>query len=236
MGNLLITGSSAATGGIYDKVRIIGEGTIDGDVECSELKCIGTLDMDGRLKSNRATVVGTCSFSGDVHTHSMKVSGTTAIGGDARLKELRCSGTVEVKGSVYGEQLELKGQLNAKGDCEAEAFTVRGIFEIGGLLNAGILDIKLYRDCQAKEIGGGKIKVRKASTLNPFNFFFKPSAYAQLSASVIEGDEVYLENTKADVVRGNRVTIGKGCDIGIVEYKEDFKQMKGAVVIDNRKL
>ncbi|WP_052475838.1 hypothetical protein [Cohnella kolymensis] len=96
--------------------------------------------------------------------------------------------------------------------------------------------MKLYRDCHAKEIGGGKINVRKASTLNPFNLFFKPSAYAQLFASVIEGDEVYLENTKADIVRGNRVTIGKGCDIGIVEYKEDFKQLKGAAVIDSCKL
>jgi hypothetical protein len=52
-GNLSITGSSSATGGIYDRIRIIGEGTIDGDVECNRLKCVGTLDMDGRLKSQQ---------------------------------------------------------------------------------------------------------------------------------------------------------------------------------------
>ncbi|MDB5055458.1 MAG: Protein CcmA, bactofilin family [Bacilli bacterium] len=235
-GNLSITGSSTATGGNYDKVNIVGEGTIDGDVECSRLKCIGTLDMDGHLKANRVGIIGTCSFSGGVQADAIKISGTVTIGGDIKSKELRCSGTIETQGNLYSEQIDLTGQLNTQGDCEAEVFAARGIFDIGGLLNAGQLDIRLYRDCQAKEIGGEKIRIRKASALNPFNFFFKPSLHAILFTSVIEGDEIYLEHTKANVVRGNHVTIGPGCDIGLVEYKEHFAQMKGAIVNENRKV
>jgi cytoskeletal protein CcmA (bactofilin family) len=235
-GNLSITGSSSATGGMYDKVTVVGEGTIDGDVECDRLKCVGTLDIDGHLKSNRVSVVGTSSFSGEVQADAMKISGTVTIGGDAKLKELRCSGTIETRGNLYGEQLNLRGQLNTQGDCEVEVFTARGIFDVGGLLNAGQLDIKLYRDCQAKEIGGEKIRVRKASILNPFSFFFMPSPHARLTASIIEGDVIYLENTKAEVVRGNHVTIGTGCDIELVEYKGHFDQWKGAVVKENRKI
>lgn len=235
-GNLSITGSSSATGGTYDKVNIIGEGTIDGDVECSRLKCVGTLDMDGCLKSNQVSIVGICSFSGDVQADALKISGTVTIGGDARLRELHCSGTIETKGNLCGEHLNLKGQLNTEGDCEADVFAARGIFEIGGLLNAGQMDIKLYRDCQAKEIGGEKIRIRKASMLNPFSFFFRPSPHARLSASVIEGDDIYLENTNAKIVRGNQVTIGPGCDIELVEYKDFFKQLKGAIVNKQRKV
>jgi cytoskeletal protein CcmA (bactofilin family) len=235
-GNLSIIGSSAASGGFYDKVNIVGEGTIDGDLECNRLKCVGTLDMDGSLKSSRVVVVGTCSFSGGVQADAISISGTVTIGGDARLKELKCSGTIDTRGSLFGEQLNLRGELNVQGDCEVEVFEGRGIFNIGGLLNAGQMDIKLYRDCQAKEIGGERIKIRKASALNLFNFFFKPSPHAMLSASVIEGDDIYLENTKAQVVRGSRVIIGPGCDIELVEYKGHFEQSKGAAVKEKRKV
>jgi cytoskeletal protein CcmA (bactofilin family) len=235
-GNLSITGSSYASGGTYDIVKIVGEGTIDGDVACSRLKCVGTLDMDGQLKSKHVSIVGTCSFSGGVQTDTIKISGTVTIGGDVKLKELHCSGTIESQGNLYGEQLNLRGQLSTKGDCEADVLTARGIFEIGGLLNAGQLDVKLYHDCRAKEIGGEKIRIRKASLLNPFNFFFKPSSNATLYASIIEGDEIYLENTKAAVVRGNQVTIGPGCEVELVEYKEHFDQLKGAIVTENRKV
>ncbi|SEC46047.1 hypothetical protein [Paenibacillus sp. GP183] len=235
-GNLTITGSSTATGGKYDRVRIIGEGTIDGDVECSQLKCIGTLDMDGRLKSNQAVVVGTCSFSKDVQAANMRISGTVTIGGDARLKELRCSGTIDIEGNLYGEQLELRGQLNTKGDCEVDVFKARGVFKVGGLLNAGKMDIKLYMDCQARDIGCEQINVRRASLISPFSFFFKPSPHAILTAAVIEGDEIYLEHTNAEVVRGKRVIIGPGCDIELVEYKEYFKQSKSTIVKLNRKV
>lgn len=171
-GNLSITGSSSAAGGTYDKVHIVGEGTVDGDVECSWLKCIGTLDVDGSMKSDRLQVMGTCSFSKDVQTEFMKVSGTVSVGGDVRLKELRCSGTIETQGNLYGEHLKLNGQLSTLGDCEAEIFTAKAIFEIGGLLNAGQLDIKLYGDCRAKEIGGEKIRINRGSVLHFFSVSF----------------------------------------------------------------
>ncbi|MEX2460391.1 MAG: hypothetical protein WD469_03695 [Paenibacillaceae bacterium] len=103
-------------------------------------------------------------------------------------------------------------------------------------MNAGKLDIKLYQDSQVKEIGGEKIRIRRASQLHPFNFFFKPSSQAVLSVSVIEGDDIYLKHTKAKVVRGNRVIIGPGCEIELVEYKGHYEQRKGAIVKVNRKV
>lgn len=37
----------------------------------------------------------------------------------------------------------------------------------------------------------------------------------------IEGDDIHLELTRARVVRGNNVSIGSGCDIDLVEYKNN---------------
>jgi cytoskeletal protein CcmA (bactofilin family) len=234
--NLKITGSSQATGGSYDTVKIVGEGTIDGDVECNRLKCVGTMQMQGQLKAKDVRVVGTSSWSDRVQADTMSVSGTAAIGGDAAIRELRCSGTVEANGNLASERVQLKGELSIRGDCEAERFEGRGMFRIGGLLNAGELDIKLYRPCKVREIGGGRISVRKASLLNPLSLFFRPSSDAELSVSIVEGDEIYLEHTKAKVVRGNRIVIGPGCEIELAEYKERFERRGDSLVRDNRQI
>ncbi|NOV02075.1 hypothetical protein [Paenibacillus planticolens] len=234
-GNLTITGSSTATGGQYDKVKIVGEGIIEGDVQCNLMRCVGTLEMDGSLKAERMSVVGTCSWTGGVQGEALKISGTVTVGGDANIGRISGSGAIEARGDLYSDRMELRGQLVTVGDCEAEVFKSRGMFEIGGLLNAGQLDIKLYRISSAKEIGGEKIRIRKASVLSPYSFFFMPASDAQLTADVIEGDDIDLEHTKARIVRGNRVTIGAGCEIELVEYKESLLRKKGAVIHANCK-
>ncbi|MFF2092764.1 hypothetical protein [Paenibacillus sp. NPDC058174] len=236
-GSLSITGNSSAPGGRYERVKVVGEGVVDGDVDCSRLKCIGTIALNGSLNSEQIALIGTGSFSGDVCTGQMKLTGTAAVGGDARMNKLRGSGSVETKGSLSAEQLKLAGQLLARGDCAADKFNLQGMFEIGGLLNAGEIDIRLYQDSKVQEIGGEHISIRKASLSNPLNyFFFRPHRQASLSVTVIEGDDIYIEHTKAAVVRGNRITVGPGCEIGLVEYKESFEKKKGAQVSEYRKL
>lgn len=234
--NLRITGSSSVMGGMFKHVKIVGEGAIVGDAVCEKLNCVGTLEVAGALTAEKINIVGTCDIKGELQGGSLKTSGTVAAGGITRLRELSVAGTFDSKDHVYGEEIKLRGMLQTPGDCEAEKLTAQGIFEIGGLLNAGQLDIHLYRDCRAREIGGGHIIVRKAKWLNPLRLFFKPSSNARLTVSVMEGDHIYIENTIADIVRGNRVVVGPGCEIGLVEYKDFFEQRKEAIVKDKRKV
>ena len=43
-----------------------------------------------------------------------------------------------------------------------------------------------------------------------------------LECSSIEADEVRLENTKASRVRADKVLIGPGCHIDVVEYEDEI--------------
>jgi Integral membrane protein CcmA involved in cell shape determination len=234
--NLTITGSSSVMGGIYNHVKIVGEGVIEGDTDCNRLKCVGTLEVNGSVAAEQMSIVGTSDIKGRLQGGTLKTSGTVTIGGTTRLRELNIAGAIESKDDVYSEQIKLKGMLQTAGDCEAETFTARGIFQIGGLLNAGQLTVRLYRDCSAHEIGGGQIIIRKARLLHPLSLFFKPFSSARLKVSILEGDHIYLENTIADIVRGKHIVIGPGCEIGLVEYKEHLEQRKDAVVREKRKV
>ena len=52
---------------------------------------------------------------------------------------------------------------------------------------------------------------------------------------IIEGDDIHLENTIADTVRGKRIAIGPGCRIGTVEYTETLSVHDDAEVKEQRK-
>jgi cytoskeletal protein CcmA (bactofilin family) len=230
--NLIINGSGSYGGGTYNKIKIRGDGTITADFECEVFKTFGSSNALKNGKANHFDVFGETEVRGNLSSNVMKIFGTTEVGGNASIKKARVFGTLDVGGRFAGEEADIKGTLTVKGDTEFEIFKSTGSFDIKGLLNAGTIEVSLrYGSSIANEIGGDKITVKKKSSFLPF-----AKGGGSLEAKVIEGDEIYLENTMADVVRGKTVRIGAGCEIGLVEYQTNYKADSDAVVKENRKI
>ncbi|TJY39854.1 hypothetical protein E5161_18120 [Cohnella pontilimi] len=210
--DLKLVGTTASAGGRFGNVRITGEAKMSGGLYCRSLKCMGTVDLDGSLQAALLKLTGEC------HVHS-----------DMKVSKIRAIGQIEVSGNLTGEQVKITGGLQASGNCEAESFQVRGAIELDGLLNADEVDIRLHGYSRAKEIGGGSITVKR-SRVHWFNTVLSSRRERELTSDLIEGDTVHLEYTTASVVRGNRVTIGPGCRIGRVEYRDDLRIDKNASV------
>ena len=214
--DLKIYGQGNASGGKYSAVSIMGEGKIDGDVECTYIKIYGEGQLNGDLKTE-----GT-----------VNIKGQTRIKGNLEADKIKLQGELDIGGEVLVDEAVLTGNISTNGDCNAEIFKLEGGFKINGLLNADILNINLYWPCEAHEIGGSKITIRrdgKLSFLGLKNMIMHGEKNI-LKADIIEGDDVNIENTHAKVVRGNNIKIGPGCKIELVEYKNDFKQDKSAHV------
>ncbi|WP_251555474.1 polymer-forming cytoskeletal protein [Neobacillus muris] len=232
-GDLLINGLGSSNGGQFNLVTLNGRGTINTDVECNVLDCNGSGVLKGNVKTTKARVNGNARFKGSIEAKKMTIDGNAKIEGNLMVDQLRVSGNAFVGGKVKGEELKVKGILKVGEDCEVEVFSGKYRFTIGGLLNADQVDVEIYGDCRAKEIGGRTITVKphKGSLIGAL---FKSLYKTQLEAELIEGDKIDLENTTAKVVRGNQVRIGANCHIDIVEYTEEFSQDKQAVVNDVR--
>lgn len=255
VGNLKIAGSGSAGGGVYDEVRIAGSGEITGNVECSEFHISGSGSVDGNVKTSDFMCSGSSHVNGNLESEYIKTSGSSHITGDVKAKETRVagsahiekslsggevsiSGSVQIDGSLRAEHVEVSGGINIKGDCETEEFSARGAFQIGGLLNAGKIDIGLVSFCSAKEIGGELIEVRELAHTEIWNRIigmFSGRSFG-LTTNAIEGDDIYLEYTKAKIVRGYNITIGKGCVIDTVEYKDKLNVIDGGKVGNEVKL
>jgi cytoskeletal protein CcmA (bactofilin family) len=213
-----ITGTGSTSGGVFHSVKIMGEGQVNGALESESFRCMGTCSVKGDLKTKRYRQVGENTIEGDLYS-----------------SELSVLGQIGVTGSMRGGTMKITGQLDVGGECEAELFQAKGGFHVHGLLNADKVEIRTVGPCHAKEIGGGRISVRQSKWGEMKQWFLRQGP-TELTAETIEGDQIYLEYTKADVVRGSTVILGPGCKIGQVEYRNSLRKNKSAAVNAEKKI
>ncbi|NWQ43700.1 polymer-forming cytoskeletal protein [Bacillus sp. EB106-08-02-XG196] len=232
-GDLLINGLGSSNGGSFNSVSINGKGSVTGDVECSELDFNGSGSVAGNVVVNHARINGRGKINGNMESQILTVDGTAGVTGNLLVKKLKVSGKANVGGKIKGDEIKIRGRLTVGEDCEAETFKAESQFSIGGLLNADLVDITIFADCHAKEIGGQTILIKQKNSLLGY---FKPFVRTQLKTECIEGDKIEIENTKAGIVRGKNVVVGANCEIDVVEYSGEFTMDKNSIVKDIRKI
>lgn len=95
-----------------------------------------------------------------------------------------------------------------------------------------------FSTSRVDEIGGGRIDVRLLP-ISAIGSFFRSlfmGGTAGLETRAVEGDEIYLENTHAETVRGKNVVLGSGCVVDVVEYSGSLSKLEGARVREERKI
>lgn len=234
--DMKINGEGSMAGGTYGAITINGAGSVNGDADATDVRINGAGTINGKLVAQSVTVNGAGTFNGSVQANEMTVNGDASIRDGAGIGRFTVKGNATVGGGLAATELIVRGFLKTAGDCEAESFSGEGGFTIGGLLNAGSVDIKVYGPCKVREIGGEKITVRQPQGFQSFTQIFTFWAEKVLETETIEGDEIYLEATTAKTVRGGNVTIGQDCKIDVVEYTGAYSATPGTMVGEARKV
>jgi len=227
--NLNISGMGTMSGGEYNDVSISGMGTVSGDLKAVSVQVSGNGVFKGDFASKGLSVSGRVVFDKDVSAENGEISGSLECKGDLTIGKAVVSGRIAVGGDLKTNYIEVFGYLSLKGGLEAENFTCKGSFIIEDLLNSESIDISIGGFCSVKEIGCEKILVRIGKMSNTFSqiiqFFYtsisgKSIKNNKLVAQSIEGNDVNLEHTEAEIVRGKTVRIGQRCVIEKVEYSD----------------
>lgn len=223
--SIKISGSGSSGGGDFDQIKISGSGKISGDSRCNLFKISGSVSIEGNIEMGEGNVSGTAKFSSYLKAEELKISGSASCEGEVNVKKLKISGSFSGDASVSGEEIEVTGGLKLDGDCNAETFEVRGQCKIGGLLNADRVEISLEGKSDIKAIGAETIQIKcghYGGLLREVIGLFTDQSQRMYCES-IEGDDIFLENTTCDVVRGGKIVIGKGCQIKLVEYTDSLE-------------
>jgi cytoskeletal protein CcmA (bactofilin family) len=236
--DLQISGYGSVPGGKFKSVKIFGRGKITGDLECDDFIINGSGDVIGSLACKQMIVNGSGDMTGEVVTDVLKVRGSANFNAKVKAKDTTISGSATVKDGLDAQTVKVSGSVKIKGDVSAENFSSTGRFEIDGLLNAETIDIHLdWSTSKAKEIGGESITVMNGTKgFSLISIVTFGTHNPRLEAQLIEGERIILENTTAKAVRGTHITIGDGCDIGIVEYKGSYHKSGSAKVGEEKKI
>lgn len=201
--DISIIGEGSSAGGVYGKVKVVGDASFNNDLYCDQFKCTGTSVIYGSLESDDVKITGTLTLTeGAVGAEDESGSGVSGFHAKA-------------------EKMKVVGEFHLPGDCQAENLKLNGRFTVGGMLTAEQMTLKIMGPSEAREIGGSIISVKTGRGKLLEGLF--SSNQSILTANMIEGDDIELENTVAEVVRGDKIKIGPGCRIGTVEYRSSLQ-------------
>lgn len=253
-GPLSCYGSGSVEGAVQaDKLAVFGAFCADGGCLVN-----GDAEVAGRLE-----IEGPCEIRGKVGVSgSMSVEGPCTLGpqtqingtmtgeGDIRAGSLRVAGSLTAEAALRAENIEIDGRLSAESGVQAETFRARGKVEIDGELNADLVELELTGSDEIESIVGGCVKVKKADSAVfrgglSFNFFFDfgkncksyfSKGTPRLHTELIEADEIELEYTDCETVRGVNVHIGPECVIDRVEFSGALTTAADAVIAEKVKI
>ncbi|AIY83121.1 MAG: hypothetical protein KIB43_04110 [Clostridium baratii] len=229
--DIKILGDGVIPEGIYNNIRIAGACNIVGKIDANLLKISGSCNSNENIKSEEIKVYGAFSSKGEVFCNNRFI-----VNGEASILKGDFNGLVKVRGELnikeYSsfENIEVYGELKTLGNFEGNSFYGYGRVDIEGLLSADKVEIIIHDNSEIKEIGGENISIKNNTSKKLFGILFNQTKKGYVRCNLIEGDNIYLENTICDIIRGENITIGKGCTIGTIEYSNNLTVDKESIV------
>ncbi|MEE9601462.1 MAG: hypothetical protein V3W22_07190 [Thermoplasmata archaeon] len=205
------------------RIIISGAGVVSSDTPIEEFKCSGSGKVTGDLRATKVRISGACRIEGACESEEFRSSGSAKIGSDLRAREFRSSGSVKIASDLRAAEVTTSGSLAVKGSIldaqevsasgkltvgdwvRTQEFSSKGRFNIGRGLEAQEVAIHLTGTSRVPSIKAKEISVRRGR------------GDGRLRVEEIDGQEIYLESTRAQLVRGESVSIGPFCTIDRVE-------------------
>ncbi|UPK43450.1 hypothetical protein [Paenibacillus pabuli] len=201
--DISIIGDGSSSGGVYGKVKVVGDSSFNDTLICDQFKCTGTSVIYGSLEST-----------------DIKITGTLTLKERAAASDKDQESNYASNLYAKAEHMKVVGELHVSGDCQVEHMKLNGRFTITGMLSAEDMTLRIMGPSEVREMGGSIISV-KSGKGKLFESLFSEQK-SVLKAELIEGDDIELEYTEAEVVRGDKIKIGPGCRIGTVEYRSSL--------------
>ncbi|OGS66111.1 MAG: hypothetical protein A3K59_09220 [Euryarchaeota archaeon RBG_19FT_COMBO_69_17] len=196
-----------------EAIRIAGAGVVTGQpVRTRMFKSAGSARVQGDLEADETKVAGACAFEGSVTTDAFRSSGSVRVAKALTADRVESSGSLEVGEDLTADEVVSSGSLKVGGSLRADRLHASGSLAVAGSLVADDVTVELGGSSRVGDVHADEVRVKVTGGLL--------RTRGDLRAGTIHADSVYLEGTTANLVRGDRVTIGPHCRIQAVEAEE----------------
>lgn len=237
LNNINVSGLGKIASGEYNNINVSGSGKILGNVKANTIETSGSGKVMGDIEVNTIFTAGYFKSFGEIKANEkIECAGGFICEKNINTNKLKISGSLKALGSINFDFIDLAGLIKVIGDCEGRKICGEGKINVKGLLSADEINLKLQGASRANEIGGENIRITAGRTQSIKILCFKYIQKVELLCHSIEGDNIYLENTRAKVVRGKNITIGENCVIDEIECSgelniEDGSKVNNKIVI-----
>lgn len=218
------------------EIRLAGIGTVEGG-RAERTIIDGMGKVTGDLDSGAVIVNGQATFKGSVQAEHAEINGLAGINGGLKTQKCRVEGKLTVEESLEADEAAVNGSLTVHGPCRIGRLLSHGKLQLDAL-NGDEIRLELQGGSSIRELSARFIQTKASSSdLHGWQKLLPlPAIQNRLLAQTIEGEEIVLEHVTASLVRGVRVRIGPGCEIGRVEYTEQFERHADARVDSEARL
>lgn len=243
--SLTISGSGTVNGDVEAKsVEVSGAGEIDGDLNGGSVNASGSFSISGSLEADALETAGSCSVGGTIKAQKVFNGGACEVGRDIEAQAFESHGAFGVGGSIEAEEIkiELGGDSHAhaikgtnilvksqKGAVKGGSVTIQGKGGNSTVITGGTVSGNASGYAAGGSVSGAGGRIVGGS-VSSTSVGATSGGKFKLTAKTIEGETLNLENTTADKVVGAKVTIGKNCKIGTVEYSDSIEVHEKAQV------
>jgi len=217
--------------GEYGNISCAGDLKISGAIKALSIKSAGDMKAQEDVKVDKLTVFGDATFRKNLKATEISVYGDGDFQGKLTGQAVKIYGSLTA-GTIEAEEITVNGELEKAQEVSAEKIILNGEFHVEGAMNIGHGIFNLGGDSKVKEIFCEvlEVNVGNNSYQGMLAGLISRGKGGTLKVELIEGDEIHLQNTRADIVRGKTVRIGAGSKIGKVEYSDTLEIFDGGIV------
>ncbi len=226
-------GSRVVDCGVYTRIFAFGDFEASGNIQASKIRSFGDNIVRGHCLVKYLFSAGNLRIEDSLDAQTIRSLGNVTIHGQLRATRVRGMGDLSSTGRVCCQQFRLWGSASLEAGLSAEQLSLTGTCKIGGLVTGDQIRIRSRGRCEFDEIGASVIAIRAGwdeDGCNGSAGLLNWKCRGTTQVRIIEADIISLENTTAEVVRGQAITVGKGCRIGTVEYSERLVQHPSAII------
>jgi len=234
----------------YEKVMVKGLAKSESDLTVGQMTCSGAVEIGGHLKVKSLKSDGTLKVDEGLEAEQVNSSGALNVRGTFQGQAVNFAGSLE-SDFIKGGSQNFSGSLKVKNSVTVKNFAADGALNIGGILTADQVAVRLGGDSSIYEIDAKTIEIRPLPFPPPNFLTPKESSSSsgdstrygppgtsisvdktyipkdwrrppKMTVESMEGDSIYIENVNAQTVDGRRVVIGPGCYITNISYSDQL--------------
>lgn len=229
--NIKRVGDVTLEPGEYGSIMAAGDIRLKGDTKATSIKSMGDLNANGSVQVGDLKAMGDTIFEKDLKVGLANIYGEIKVEGDFTGDVIKIYGELNCQ-KIQAEEISIYGEIDEAQELSCENFKAYGAFHVANTINMGHGECYLSEDSSALEILCESLEVNHydEKDKNFVRFGNKRGKRGILTVHTIEGDFIKLEDTHAEVVRGRKIEIGRGCKIGKVIYQVSLDIYEDGIV------